>query len=469
MTSNSQPTKVTIVGTGYVGLVMAACLADLGNSVTCLDIDSDKINSLAKGVIPIREPGLDELVSRNLRSERLSFTADFSLAGLEDASLVFITVGTPAYTDGASDLRALTSAVKAIAPYLQAGSVVVVKSTVPPGTTDVVASALARHRGVSKIDAVFNPEFLREGRAVEDAFHPERIVIGSRSLRATDRLVQLWASLERPFLVSDPPTAEMIKLASNAFLATKISFINEMAAICDRVDADVSIVAHGMGLDPRIEGSYLNAGLGFGGSCLPKDLLSLIHTASAQGCDPMVLRATHAVNQRQRTLIVDMVRSELGALAGRVIGVLGLAFKPETDDIRDAPAIDIISKLHAEAAVTRVFDPMSTEKVHSTSPPSVICDDAYDAAKGADALLLVTDWKEFTTLDWKRVQEAMRNPLIIDGRNVLDPSTVRNAGLRYIGIGRGTSGATQVGEPVKSLIQEYFGQGQLEMDSRNIE
>ena len=431
---------ISVVGTGYVGLVTGACFADLGNRVVCIDVDERKIAMLRDGQIPIYEPGLEELVERNVRSQRLAFTTSYA-EGLAGTEFVFVAVNTPSGQAGEADMTYARSAARSIAEHLDGPAIVVNKSTMPIGTGDWVVGVLGRY-GRVHAPVVSNPEFLREGSAIVDFNHPDRVVLGSDDRQASERVAQLYAPLKAPILVTDLRTAEMIKYASNAFLATKISFINEMASICERMGADVKEVARGMGLDARIGAAFLDAGVGYGGSCFPKDVQALAHMASLSGCHPQLLRAVMEINRDARRSVMLKLRAAVGDLDERVIGVLGLAFKPNTDDLREAPALEIIRLLQQEGARIRAYDPAAMEKAKALLPNISYCQDPYATARGADALVVVTEWNEFKHLDLREIRQLMSRPIIVDGRNLYDPPEMKALGFEYYGIGR----STQTGE-----------------------
>jgi UDPglucose 6-dehydrogenase len=428
--------NITVVGTGYVGLVTGACFADLGNRVVCIDVDEVKIEMLRGGEIPIFEPGLEELVERNCAAGRLSFTTSYA-EGLDGTEFVFVAVNTPQGQAGEADMTYARSAARSIAEHLRGPAIVVNKSTMPIGTADWVAGVLARH-GTVGARVVSNPEFLREGSAIDDFMGPDRVVLGAEDREAAERVSQLYAPLNAPIVITDLRTAEMIKYASNAFLATKISFINEIASICEKMGADVRQVARGMGLDKRIGGAFLSAGVGFGGSCFPKDVQALAHMAALSGCHPQLLRAVLEINRDARRSVVLKLRAALGELEERRIGVLGLAFKPNTDDLREAAAIEIIHLLLQEGVEVRAYDPAAMPKAEAQLPEVRFCRDAYEAATGADALVLLTEWNEFKQLDLRRVREVMARPVFVDGRNIYDPGDMAELGFDYQSIGRPT-------------------------------
>ncbi|MEX1248816.1 MAG: UDP-glucose/GDP-mannose dehydrogenase family protein [Anaerolineales bacterium] len=441
--------KISVVGVGYVGLVTAACFSDLGNTVTALDVDEERIAGLKRGHMPIYEPGLEELVQRNVAAGRLHFTTSYKEA-LKDCEFVFICVGTPSGVDGEADLKYVETAARSIAENMQASLVVINKSTVPVGTGDFVAEIIQKAQP-KPIDfwVVSCPEFLREGAAIADFMAPHRTVLGSLHREAADKVAQLHLPLRSPIVITDLRTAEMIKYASNAFLATKISFINEIADICESLGADVKEVAAGMGFDPRIGKQFLEAGLGYGGSCFPKDIKALAFMAEELGHQPHILNSVMEVNSRRRELIVARLKQALGDLNGKTVGFLGLAFKANTDDMREAPSLDIAEALLAAGARVRAFDPVAMEGAGKLLPKVEMADDAYDLAKDADAILVVTEWNEFKNLDLERVRDSMRQPVVIDGRNIYQPELMRNLGFSYQGIGRGYNGNGQVQTEIK--------------------
>ena len=428
--------RISVVGTGYVGLVTGACFADLGNQVSGIDIDAAKIAQLTAGQLPIYEPQLEEVVQRNLAAGRLRFTTDYA-TGLADAEFVFIAVNTPSGPEGEADMTQAQAAATAIAEHLAGPAGIVNKSTMPIGAGDWVANILdKRGRPGLQCAVVSNPEFLREGSAVADFLAPDRVVLGASDRTAAERVAALYQPLKCPIMVTDIRTAEMIKYASNAFLATKISFINEIAAICERLGADVREVARGMGYDRRIGAAFLDAGVGYGGSCFPKDVRALEHMASVHGSHPQLLRTVMDINRDQKRVVLQKLRQVLGPLGERTIGVLGLAFKPNTDDLRDAPALEIVHLLQHEGAQVRAYDPAAMAKAAALLPGVTLCRDAYEAAAGCDAVVLVTDWNEFKELDLRRLRAAMAGPLLVDGRNVYEPARMTALGFVYAGVGR---------------------------------
>ncbi len=429
--------RICVIGVGYVGLVTGTCFADLGNQVICLDIDEAKIKKLKAGIMPIYEPGLEEMVRRNAQMGRLRFTTSYE-EGVQDAEFVFIAVGTPAGVDGEADLKYVRMAAESIAAVMDHPLIIVNKSTVPVGTGDWVADIVRKHK-VNDVDfaVVSNPEFLREGSAVHDFMYPDRIVLGSLNREAAEKVAQLYLSLRAPIMITDLRTAEMIKYASNAYLANRISFINEIASICEALGADVKEVAIGMGYDKRIGSAYLDAGVGYGGSCFPKDVKALEHMASIHGCHPQLLRAVMEINRDQRRLVVQKLRDLLRTLNEKTIGILGLAFKPNTDDMREAPAVEIIHLLQNEGARIKAYDPVAMEVARGILNNVIYCADPYEVAEGSDALVVITEWNEFKHLDMARIKQAMRQPILIDGRNIYDVEEMKNLGFIYRGMGRG--------------------------------
>lgn len=429
--------NLCVIGTGYVGLVTGTVFADLGNTVICVDKDAAKIEKLNRGEMPIYEPGLEEMVERNVADDRLFFSTDIG-DGVRRAEVVFIAVGTPQGDDGYADLSAVKDVAKTIAANLDRYKVVVNKSTVPVGTGDLVREIIEQNKRNAEVDfdVVSNPEFLREGNAINDTLYPDRIVIGAPHQNVAMRIIELYAPLERPMIITDVHSAEMIKYASNAFLATKISFINAIANICERVNADVTQVSKGMGLDQRIGGQFLHAGLGYGGSCFGKDTSCLVSTAEKLGYDFSLLKSVIQINAEQPKRFVARMREVLGSLKGRRIAVLGLAFKPNTDDLRDAKSLEIIAELLADGASVAAYDPIAMDNTRAVFPHIEYAENAYDAAKGADAVVVVTEWNEFRYLDLARVKELVNQPIIFDGRNVYDPERMRRLGFHYYSIGR---------------------------------
>ncbi|MDZ7626894.1 MAG: UDP-glucose/GDP-mannose dehydrogenase family protein [Parvularculaceae bacterium] len=432
--------RVAIVGTGYVGLVSGACFAHFGHDVICIDKDAAKIERLERGEIPIFEPGLDALVAENVAAGRLAFTTDLK-AGTPDANAVFIAVGTPTRRgDGHADLTYVYSAAEEIARALNGYTVVVTKSTVPVGTGAEVEAIISRVRPDADFSVVSNPEFLREGAAIEDFKRPDRIVVGAEDERARDVMRELYRPLfinETPIVFTNRATSELIKYAANAFLATKITFINEMADLCEKVGANVQEVARGIGLDGRIGGKFLHAGPGYGGSCFPKDTLALVKTAQQVGAPTRIVEAVVEINDRRKKQMAERVIAACGgSVAGKTIAVLGLTFKPNTDDMRDSPSLDIVPALQAAGATVRAFDPAGMEEARKSLEDVLYCDGPYHAMDGADAVVLLTEWDEFRALDLKRVKELLKAPVFIDLRNVYRPAHMAEQGFRYHSIGR---------------------------------
>ncbi|MHC5600086.1 MAG: UDP-glucose dehydrogenase family protein [Nostoc sp.] len=462
--------RVCVIGTGYVGLVTGACLAHIGHDVICVDNNEEKIKLMKSGQSPIFEPGLSEIMQSAIQTEKIHFTSDLA-AGVSHGEILFIAVGTPPLPTGESDTRYVEAVARGIGENLDGGyKVIVNKSTVPIGSGDwvrmLVLDGIAERQktlipagGVpsddklpevpAQFDVISNPEFLREGSAVHDTFNPDRIVLGGNSQRAVALMQQLYAPIvERkfaldqslppvPILATDLSSAEMIKYAANAFLATKISFINEVANICDRVGADVTEVARGIGLDSRIGNKFLQAGIGWGGSCFPKDVSALIHTADDYGYEAQLLKAAVSVNERQRLIALEKLQQVLKILKGKTVGLLGLTFKPDTDDLRDAPALILIEQLNRLGAKVKAYDPIVSQTGLRHGLSGVLVEtDAERLADGCDALVLVTEWQQFSTLDYVKMAKLMAHPVIIDGRNFLDPETLIRAGFQYVGVGR---------------------------------
>ncbi|MFV2000264.1 MAG: UDP-glucose/GDP-mannose dehydrogenase family protein [Acidimicrobiia bacterium] len=431
--------NITIIGTGYVGLVTGACLADLGHTVTCLDVDDDKIQQLKKGEVPIFEPGLEELVGRNVEANRICFTSDYA-EGLPGSSVVFIAVGTPSSPNGEADLSQVESAVEEMAPFLSDGTTVVMKSTVPVGTTENVLATLRAGASGASISVGSNPEFLKQGAAVEDFLHPDRIVIGTQDPQAEHALrgvYQPLLHLGAHAVFTDIATAELIKYASNAFLAVKLSFINEMADLCEQTGASITDVSLGMGMDARISDSFLNAGPGYGGSCFPKDTQALLHTGQVRGAPSRIVASAIDVNKNRRVQMIERITRIVGGdMAGKQIGILGLTFKAHTDDLRESPAIEVARGLLGLGAAVSVYDPQGMDKARSVLTGPRFASDPYDAISGADAAVILTEWPEFASLDLARVRESLANPLMIDLRNLYDASEVEAEGIAYHSIGR---------------------------------
>ncbi|QKQ77603.1 UDP-glucose/GDP-mannose dehydrogenase family protein [Nostoc sp. TCL240-02] len=458
--------RVCVIGTGYVGLVTGACLAHIGHDVICVDNNEEKVKLMKSGQSPIFEPGLSEIMQSAIQTEKIHFTSDLA-AGVSHGEILFIAVGTPPLPTGESDTRYVEAVARGIGENLNGGyKVIVNKSTVPIGSGDwvrmlvldgiaerqktlVPAGGVPSDEKLAEFDVVSNPEFLREGSAVHDTFNPDRIVLGGNSQRAVALMEQLYAPIVQrkyaldqslppvPILATDLSSAEMIKYAANAFLATKISFINEVANICDRVGADVTQVAKGIGLDSRIGNKFLQAGIGWGGSCFPKDVSALIHTADDYGYEAQLMKAAVSVNERQRLIALEKLQQVLKILKGKTVGLLGLTFKPDTDDLRDAPALILIEQLNRLGAKVKAYDPIISQTGMRHGLSGVLVEtDAERLADGCDALVLVTEWQQFSTLDYVKMAKLMAHPVIIDGRNFLDPEAMIRAGFQYVGVGR---------------------------------
>ena len=432
--------QICVIGVGYVGLVTAACFADLGNRVIALDIIEEKIAGLKRGEMPIYEPGLKELVERNVLSGRLIFTTSYD-EGLNGTEFIFIAVGTPSGVDGEADLRHVAAVAETVAQKMQQPLIIVNKSTVPVGTGDWVAEIVESHQTTPiPFSVVSCPEFLREGSAISDFMQPHRTVLGSLDASAAEKVAQLHLPLRAPIMITDLRTAEMIKYASNAFLATKISFINEIANICEDLGADVKEVAVGMGYDKRIGPMFLDAGLGYGGSCFPKDVKALSYMAEEKGRHPQLLNAVMEINTDRRSLAVNWVDDMVGGLNGKTIGLLGLSFKPNTDDMRDAPSIDIARSLLAAGSKVRAYDPVAMEVAKTIMPEIQMFSDVYSMAQGCDALVVATEWNEFKQIDLEKLGNLMQKPVIFDGRNIYEPDLMKKLGFTYRGLGRGYNG-----------------------------
>ncbi|MEK7294267.1 MAG: UDP-glucose/GDP-mannose dehydrogenase family protein [Nitrospirota bacterium] len=430
---------ISVIGTGYVGLVTGACFAEFGLTVTCMDSDSKRIGKLEKGEVPFYEPGITELVAKGIRDNRLTFTTDIAKA-VDEALVIFIAVGTPSRSDGSADLSYVEEVGRGIAKHMTGYKVIATKSTVPVGTGEKLREVIkANQKQPIRFDIVSNPEFLREGSAIEDFLRPNRVVIGADSAEAVAIMKNLYRPLyllETPIVITDIPTSEMIKYASNAFLATKVSFINEIANLCEKVGADVQVVSRGMGLDHRIGPKFLHAGPGFGGSCFPKDVAALIQTGDRVGSEMQIAKAAAAVNERQKLAMVEKIRQTLGGLQGKTIGVLGLSFKPNTNDLRDAPALTIIEGLLSAGCAVRAYDPASLEEGSKLLPKITPCTDPYEAARGSDALVIMTEWNQVRNLEFDRLKTLLRQPVLIDLRNVYEPERVAGMGFRYVSVGR---------------------------------
>ena len=431
--------KICVVGSGYVGLVTGACLADFGMTVTGVDKDAAKIAALERGEIPIYEPGLEEIVEKNVKAGRLKFTTELAPA-IREAKAVFIAVGTPPLPDGRADLSFVRQVAEAIGDNLNGYKVVITKSTVPVGTGQMVEKVVREKSGGSHDFAVVsNPEFLREGSALEDFYRPDRVVIGARTQRAVDVMLEIYAPLKAagvPFVVANIESSEMIKYASNGFLAAKITFVNEIAELCERAGADVEVVARGMGLDNRINPKFLHPGPGYGGSCFPKDTSAIAQIAEEHGMSFEIIDAVLSANERVRQRMVPKIETAFGGLAGKTVALLGLAFKGDTDDMRESPAIPIVEGLVKAGARVRAYDPAAMEQARAVMPPIDYCADPYEAATGADGLVIATEWNQFRALELDQLKQLLRRPLIVDLRNLYEPERVAAAGFRYVSIGR---------------------------------
>ncbi len=433
--------KIAVVGTGYVGLVTGTCFADSGNEVTCVDIDAAKVEALKRGEVPIYEPGLEEMVSYNLAAGRLAFTTDLA-AAVKPADIVYLAVGTPQGEDGAANLSALWTVAEGIAPHLREDAIVVTKSTVPVGTNARIYAQLKELTG-RECDVASNPEFLKEGAAIDDFEKPDRVVVGVRNAHTADVLRQLYEPFlrtEHPFLVMTPESAEMTKYVANALLATKISFINEMANLCERMGGDINDVRRGIGHDSRIGFSFLFPGVGYGGSCFPKDVRALAAMAEDHGVEPRILEAVDQVNQRQKSVMLDKVDAHFdNKLAGKTFAIWGLAFKPRTDDIREAPALVLIDHLLKQKAKVQVHDPEAMPNVQAIYGDKIqCCDRRSQTLSGADALVIMTEWNDYKRPNWEEMLQRMRCPTIFDGRNLYDPQRMKDRGFRYYSVGRQT-------------------------------
>jgi UDPglucose 6-dehydrogenase len=428
--------RITVVGTGYVGLVTGCCFADLGNVVTCVDVNRKKVQELQKGFIPIYEPGLEEIVKRN-RNKRLFFTTDLAKA-VQSSDFIFIAVNTPPGKNGEVDITHVQEAAKGIARNLNGYKIIINKSTVPIGMGDIVTQIIQKNSSKKfSFDVVSNPEFLREGSAVTDLFKPERIVIGATSRSAAHKVAEIYKPLYRPIVITDLKSAEMIKYASNAFLATKISFINEIANLCDQVGADITQVVKGMSYDSRIGGQFLNAGLGFGGSCFPKDVAGLVQIGKDHQFQFRLLPQVLEINRDQRKHFLKKVHKALGSLKGKTVAVWGLSFKPDTDDMREAPSLTIVPELVAQGAKVKVYDPVAMPQAKLFLKNVKYCKNAYEAARAADAVLVLTEWHEFIQIDFQKLKKMVHKAVIVDGRNIYDPAQMAEKGFSYYGMGRG--------------------------------
>lgn len=428
--------KICVIGTGYVGLVTGVCLSDLGNSVMCIDNDAKKIEKLDKNIMPIYEAGLEELVIKNKKGGRLSFSTSIK-DGVNQSEVIFICVSTPAKYNGEADLSAVANVSREIALHMDSYKIIVDKSTVPVETGEKVAETIKRYNKHNiDFDIVSNPEFLREGSAVYDTMHPDRIVIGTNSIRAAKILQELYSPLHAPIIVTDIKSAEIIKHASNSFLAMKISYINALANVCEKSGADITKVAEGMGLDKRIGRGFLDAGIGYGGSCFPKDVSAFIKIAEKLNYDFKLLKTVEEINKDQRKNFIKKIEDILWVVNDKTIGILGVAFKPNTDDVRSAPSIEIIEALQKEGAKIRVYDPEAVENAKKILKNVVFCNNPYETADGADALVILTEWDEFKHLDLEKIRGLLTHPIIIDGRNLFDPIEMEANGFVYKSIGR---------------------------------
>lgn len=433
--------NICVIGSGYVGLVTGTCFADLGNNVTLVDIDQRKVDMLNQGEMPIYEPGLAEMVKRNTDAGRMQFTTSYD-EGLKSAEFVFICVGTPSGVDGEADLQYVRAAAKTIAEKMDHPLIVINKSTVPVGTGDWTTEIIESNQEEPiEFSVVSCPEFLREGSALTDFMNPDRTVFGSTNRSAAEKVAELYAPLDAPIVITDIRTAEMIKYASNAFLATRISFINEISIICERLGADVTEVARGMGIDKRIGPHFLQAGIGYGGSCFPKDVKALANMAQTHGMHPQLLNAVMEINAFQRRQITLKVRELLNDnVNGKTVGVLGLAFKQNTDDTRESPSLTVVRSLLNQGATVKVYDPVAMDNASAEVKGMTLCSSSYEVAEGAEALLVLTPWNEFKQLDMKRIVASMKQPILIDGRNMYEPDDMRKIGFVYRGVGRGFNG-----------------------------
>lgn len=428
--------RICVIGTGYVGLVTGTVFADLGNNVFCADVDAAKVAQLSKGIMPIYEPGLEEIVKRNLTEGRIVFSTEVGEC-VRKSEIIFICVGTPSKNEGETDLSQVESAAKVIGQNINEYKVVVNKSTVPVGTGNLVRRIITENEKTKvEFDVVSNPEFLREGSAISDALNPDRIVIGAPSKNVAMKLIELYATLGAPMYITDVVSAELIKYASNSFLATKISFINAIADICELAGANITDVARGLGADKRIGRDFLNAGLGYGGSCFPKDISSLEHTARKLGYDFGLLRSVMYINDARAHRLVAKIESHFKNLDGLCFAVLGLSFKANTDDLRDAKSLEILEMLTGKGANVRAYDPVTMEKAKVLFPDVIYADNPYEAAEDADAIILVTEWREFLSLDMERLKKVMKSPVIYDGRNIFDMEKLKGLGFEYHGMGR---------------------------------
>jgi len=432
--------NIAIIGTGYVGLVTGTCFSDLGNNVICTDNDRAKIDALKKGKVTIYEPGLGEMIRRNSKVGRLVFTHSFKEA-VTKSDIIFICVGTPSRESGEADLSYIENVAHDIADHITSYKLIVEKSTVPVETGERLKGVImSASGGRIKFDVASNPEFLKEGSAIDDFLNPDRIVIGIETEKAKELLTQLYKPLNAPMVITDIKGAELIKHASNSFLATKISFVNALSYICDRVGADVAEVARGIGMDKRIGMGFLKAGAGYGGSCFPKDIDAFIHISEKLGYEFGLLREVKKINEMQKAVVLKKTEELLWNLPKKTVGVLGLSFKPDTDDIRQSPAMDIIRYLKDRGCIVKTYDPKAMSRAKEVLTGVKFCKNAYDVALGADCLIVMTEWNEFKELDFKKIKKILKQPIIVDGRNIYDPELMREMGFRYAGIGRGRKG-----------------------------
>lgn len=431
--------KITMIGTGYVGLVTGTCLAGLGNDVICVDIDENKINKLNDGIIPIYEPGLKDLIETNIKEKRISFTTNIQY-GIKESDVIFIAVGTPSDDKGNADLSFVCDVAKNIGKYMNKYTVIVDKSTVPVGTSDIVKKIIKENQKIDiEYDLISNPEFLREGEAIKDFMNPDRIVIGYETEKSRKIMEKIYSGIERtgkPIMYTDIKSAELIKYASNAMLATRISFMNMLAPLCEKVNANIKEVSKGLGLDSRIGPRFLQAGVGYGGSCFPKDIKALIKTLEENNCNADLLNAVENINELQKKCIIPKIKSVLGNLKGKTIAIWGLAFKPKTDDMREAPSIKIIRELQKLGANIKAFDPIAENNAKKILKNIEYGNNPYNTIKDCDALVIVTEWDEFRQLDLELVKSLLKTPIIIDGRNIYDPKEMETYGFKYISIGR---------------------------------
>ncbi len=433
--------NIAMFGNGYVGLVTGTCLANLGHTVICVGVKEKKVADLQKNILPIYEPGLQELVVKNAAEKRLTFTTNAAKA-VQSSDVIFIAVGTPQAADGNAEMTFVFQVAETIGKYMNSYKVIVDKSTVPVGTADAVRERIQKNQTVQyPFDLVSNPEFLREGEAIHDFMNPDRIVIGVESEKAKEIMTHIYKGIERtgrPIFITDVKSSELIKYTSNAFLATKISFMNQIAALCEKVGGDIKEISKGIGLDTRIGSRFLQAGVGYGGSCFPKDVQALIYTAKENGVDLSLLRAVEDINDNQKKSLFPKIEKVLGSnqIAGKTITLFGLAFKPKTDDIREAPSVVIIEQLLAAGAKVKVYDPVAMQSMKIIQPYLKYCLNAYEAAQDSDCIIVVTEWDEFRYIDLKKIKEQMKTPCIVDGRNIYDPIKVRELGFKYVGIGR---------------------------------